>query len=131
MIIKKAVSSGNSSVQWVKHCWNKILICQCCCQRHLIHSERDLCMRKSSQGVAGGGVYAWAKTVDGGLIFLPLLSQVSAVILDSRVEIHLNSGKQVFVCRHVDLELCEANENAALIIRKWLIVLNSLDTSHL
>lgn len=65
-------------------------------------------------------------------MFLPLLSQeVSLVFLDSRVEIHLHLGKQVFVCRGVVLELCEANENAALIIRKWLILLNSLDASHL
>lgn len=71
-------------------------------------------MRKSSQRMAGGGVYALTKTVDGRLIFLPLLSQeVSPVILDSRVEIHLNLGKQVFVCSCVGLELCEANENAA------------------
>lgn len=82
--------------------------------------------------MAGGGVYAWTKTVDGRLTLLPLLSQeVSLVILDSRVEIHLNLGKQVFVCRCVDLELCEASENAALIIRKLLILVNSLDTSLL
>lgn len=131
MIIKKAASSGNSSVQWVKRCW-KILMYQCCYQRHLIHSARDLYMRKSSQGMAGGGFCAWTKTVDGGLTFLSLLSQeVSLVILDSSVEIHLNLGRQVFVCRHVDLELCEANENAALITRKSLILLNSLDTSRL
>lgn len=119
MVIKKAVSSGNSSVLWVKCCWKKILMYQCCCQRCFIHSARDLYMRKSSQGIAGGELYEWTKTVDGGLSFLPLLSQeVSSVILDSRVEIHLNLGTQVFVSRHVDLELFVANENAALRIRK-------------
>lgn len=63
--------------------------------------------------------------------FLSSVSQeVSPAILDSRIEIHLSLGKQVFVCRRMDFELCEANKNAALMIRKWLILLNSLDISH-